>query len=430
MKRSKLIPVILFCLCFIMPLGLANHAKAKEKKENVYADITASIPHHIIKKGTSVNIKTTGTANGKKITKFSYTSENKKVATVDKNGKIKVIATGDGRIRIDSLDYPGNKTWVNFTVPERIIKVSGIKNCRAGNTYQLKASEKDVIWYCDSLSGENANPSIDSKTGELKVRNAGTIYVKCSSRDGKGLGAVYIYAAGPVIEDQNITLDPIIIDSDEHFVNTAELVASGKIPNKVTVPYTDGEKKGKVDISIDWDLFSYDDIYDEAEKYTIRGYLKEPEGYLLKGQGGEFLGSNIKIDVDFKTLQTDTRKKITAIEKVEDIILTEDKYITDVWDVLKDVKLKCKLEDDSTVEFPLGYIRYDHEIKLSKAGTYTIKLYPGTITGFVTGKEDDVFAEIKIEVVKGQTYKEVPATLDMIAPESWVIEYTSQDPIR
>ena len=425
MKKRKLILAIILSISTIFKLNYNINAQAAEEEEIVYEYINLSkcIPHTIIKTGSKVQIKLPEHAKQDKI-EYVYASEDKSILTVNQKGLIKAIAKGETVLTIAPKKSPDNGSWVGITVTDRIIKISGVKKCVAGKTYQLKASEKDVIWNCSNLYGENANASIDAKTGKLKVRNAGTIYVSCTSKDGKALGAVYIYATGPVIEQQDIVLDKIVIKKDEHLIDSTELIASDKLPKTVKVPYTHGKKKGEVELSVIWSKPFFTECYDKKGIYTIQGYLKAPEGYFLDED------SNIKVDVEFKKEQTDNRKKIVSIEPLETIIIDKDEHISYFRDAMKDTKLVCNLQDGSTVEFSVGWISYKEEY-ISAVGTYEFVVGPSETPGYNTGDYDDgPSVKLTIKVNKKQTYLRKAATLDDIAGESWVIEHTSQDPIK
>ena len=422
MKKLKLIMGLLLSVSIASNFNFTIQAQAEEETiEYEYINIFESIPYNIIEMGSSVKITLPENANEDKI-EYVYSSEDTSIASVDQSGTIKAIAPGETRITVAPKNKPDMDSWVGVTVAERIIRISGLTKCEAGKTYQLKSSEKDVVWDCSNMRGVNAKASIDSKTGKLKVRNAGLIYVKCTSKDGKSLGAIYINATGPTIERQDITLDKIVIKKDEHLINYTEMIAAGKLPKTVKAPYTYKNKKEEVELSIVWYGSYFDsNIYDKKGSYTISGYLKAPEGYFLEDEG------IVKVDVEFIKKQTDNRKKIVSI-KPDTITLSKNKHITYFWDAIIDTKLKCKLEDGSTVELPIGWVSCKEEY-ISQVGTYEFKVGPRDTPGYDTGGYPNPSAIINIKVTKEQTYLN-ESTLEDIADESWVYEHTSQDPIK
>ena len=74
-----------------------------------------------LKKGKSFTLKTKVTATGKISKKVAYKSSNKKVATVDKNGKI--VAKGNGKATITVKTADGKKATVKVTVKQATKKV-------------------------------------------------------------------------------------------------------------------------------------------------------------------------------------------------------------------------------------------------------------------------------------------------------------------
>jgi uncharacterized protein YjdB len=217
MKKFRQVFIILF-IFFIVVITYpgSNHLSASAA-EKVSFNIKAEIPYTMIESGSSVNITANATANGKKVNDFVYKTENKKIATVSAKGKITAVSLGECKIKVSSKKYSKyDSCYIDIKVVERVIKISGPKKYEAGKTYSLEASEKNVTWKLFNTYEDSAAASIDPLTGKIKVRNAGSFYVECTSEDGKGVGGVYIYAVGPVIEEQVITLDPIVIKNDLH----------------------------------------------------------------------------------------------------------------------------------------------------------------------------------------------------------------------
>lgn len=418
--------VVLLCICLIITSGLAVPIKATAAIDNTDVNINASIPLQIIKAGDSIDIKVDATVNDKKLKKFIYSSNNKKVATVSNSGRIKAISAGECEITVYPKEYKDDYTYVRLRVVDRIIKITGSDKYEAGNIYQLKASEKNVIWNMTNLDG-NARASIDPNSGKIKIRCAGEIYISCTSKDGKGLGAVYINATGPIIEDKAYEIDTITITEDEHISSFRELRASGKLPNKMKVPYTDGTKKGTVEVSILWD--SYFNQEYKVKSYIIYGEIMAPDGYQVPGGG--FNLTNVKAKIDIKIAQTDTRKKIISIEALNPINITDDEHIGQYWDVvekhLQNIQLKCTLEDGSIIELPIGSVSYKKDI--DGKGTYQCELNPEIPAGYYTDEDEEPSAKLVVKITKKQTYTEWVNSIDTIAQDSMVYEYVSQKPL-
>lgn len=418
--KKTIISLLLVILTMVS--GLEHSAQVAQAKE-VNIDFTAKISSNFIETGKSVAIKTLGSANGKKLKEFVYSPDNKKVVSVSKTGVVNALAPGDCYIKVYPKGYEDYYNYVYVRVVDRIIKITGPSKYEAGKTYQLKASEKNVEWDLHNVDDE-ARASIDPNTGKIKIRSAGLIYIACSSKDGKAFGSTYITAKGPIIEEQIYRLEPIELNKDEHIVSYAELEASGKLPKTMTVPYTYGKKKGKVEVTLNWGQ----NIHRTFEKgdNTIYGSITAPEGYLAKGY---YTGSSVELDVRVLTEQSDVRKKIISVEKVDPITINEDEHITDYWDVIEkyfsDKKLVCNLEDGSRVEFAVGGVGYTKYI--GGKGTYICQLYPKYTVGYDTGDDERASTELIINIKKKQTYEKFINSLDTIGIGSIVIEYVTQE---
>ena len=95
--------------------------------------------------GDSYQIKTTVTPSKATNKKVSYSSSNKKVATVDSKGKIKAKAAGSATITVKAKDGTGKKAAVKVTVKKKtlVTKVSvtaSKKVLTVGETLTLKAA--------------------------------------------------------------------------------------------------------------------------------------------------------------------------------------------------------------------------------------------------------------------------------------------------
>lgn len=422
MSRLKKIVSFIALICFIWVSTASSMVKAEETAN---VSLYAELPHSIIKVGSTVTIKTSATVNNKKVNNFIFSSNNKKVATVNKSGKITAVSAGECEITVYLKGYKDDHRFIGVQVVDRIIKISGPSKYVAGNTYQLKASEKNVVWDMHNLDS-SARASIDPDSGKIKIRGAGQIYIMCKSSDGKGLGAVYINTQGPEIDKTTTTLDPIEITEDEHIVSINELKASGKLPEIVSLPYTYGKKKGTVEVAVIWE----DYVEYEQGKYTISGRIDASQEKELM-YSFSYYRTYVSVDVDFKVTQTDTRKKIVSIEKLDPIIISKDEHITEFWTILEkyfvDKKLKCQLEDGSIVELPAGSIGYSKY--MNGVGTYKCELQPEETAGYDNGGYEGPRAELTIKISKKQTGEGFVNSLDTIAQESIVYEAVSQDPL-
>lgn len=397
-------------------------------REDIRPDIIADIPNHMIKVGSTVTIKTKATLKGKKLSNIYYISEDKKVAKVDQNGKITALKAGWNRIFVKAKGYPDDECIIFLWVVDRIIKINGPDKYKLGKTYQLTASEKNVRWEVYNYDWDDARASIDSDTGKLKIRNGGRSYVFCTSKDGKGKGAAYIYTKGIKIKNEIIEFDPIKIKEDMHIASKDILAKMVKLPKKVKLHYNKGKKNGVVEAKVIWDLYQYsaDDIKLIGEN-TLRGTIEPPEEYTMSQDE-----THVKLIFEFETEQTDIRKKITSIEDLEPLTISKDLHIWNYYDIedyLKTVKLKCTLDDGSVVSLPISGFSYSGNDNCNKVGTYQCCLYPNLTDDYIN--EDHLGANLKFKIKTKQSYHYIPPKLTIkdIGGYSIITDYESQAPL-
>lgn len=125
-----------------------------------------------------------------------WTSSDSKVATVDKNGSVKVA--GDGSCKITCASAKDSKVSASFQV------VSGVKatsvsldktsgSAAMGKNVQLKATVSPSNAYSGSFtwkSSDSAIASVDSN-GKVKAKSMGTATITCTTVDGSKKSATY-----------------------------------------------------------------------------------------------------------------------------------------------------------------------------------------------------------------------------------------------
>ena len=109
----------------------------------------------------------------------SYSSANKKVATVDKNGKIKAVGAGKSVITTTLKLYSGKvkKVKTKITVKGKAASVTKQTNSmKLGSKFKFsaKVSGSDhIVW----TTTKKSVVVIDKKTGVAKAKSKGTDYV-------------------------------------------------------------------------------------------------------------------------------------------------------------------------------------------------------------------------------------------------------------
>ena len=134
-----------------------------------------------LKKGKSLTLKATispSSANNKAVT---WSSSNKKVATVDKKGKVKAVAAGTVKITVKS----GSQKAVYTIVVPGTTAIKGVKSSvsvKKGKSYTLKpklsyTESPDKVTYKSS----NKKIATVSKKGVIKGKKKGTATITIKS---------------------------------------------------------------------------------------------------------------------------------------------------------------------------------------------------------------------------------------------------------
>ena len=141
-----------------------------------------------LEKGKSETLKATISPSNASNKGVTWTSSNSKVATVDKNGKVKAIATGTATIIVKTKDK--GKT-AKCTVKVKSVSVTGVKLNKAtlslekGKSETLKAtispsnaSNKGVTW-----TSSNSKVATVDKNGKVKAIAPGTATITVKTKD-------------------------------------------------------------------------------------------------------------------------------------------------------------------------------------------------------------------------------------------------------
>lgn len=153
---------------------------------------------NLSKKGKTCTVKATVYPNNAYNKYVNWTANNKKVATVDKNGKIKAIIN-KGITYVNAIAKDGSKirTRVLVVVGEKVKKITlnktsvtlnrGAKN----RTFQLKkaiknksATYKGVSWY-----SSNKNIATVNSTGKVTLKRRGKVVITVKAKDGSNKSA-------------------------------------------------------------------------------------------------------------------------------------------------------------------------------------------------------------------------------------------------
>jgi len=169
-----------------------------------------------LKKGKTFTLKTKVTVTGKASKKVAYKSSNKKVATVNANGKIIAKKKGTATITVYSKADKKKTCKIKVTVGTPVTKVKLNKtkaNLNIGKTLTLKTtlspkkpSNKGIIW-----KSSNTKVATVTSKGVVKAKKAGTVTITATAKDGSGKKAackITVKKGNPVIPTPE---EPLII---------------------------------------------------------------------------------------------------------------------------------------------------------------------------------------------------------------------------
>lgn len=148
---------------------------------------------NLSKKGKTAKLKATVYPNNAYDKSVNWTSNNKKVATVDKNGKIKaIINKGITYVNAIAKDGSNKRARVLVIVGPKVQKITLNKSSVTLNrgaknrTFQLKkaiknknATYKGVSWY-----SSNKNVATVNSNGKVTIKHRGKVVITVKAKDG------------------------------------------------------------------------------------------------------------------------------------------------------------------------------------------------------------------------------------------------------
>lgn len=143
---------------------------------------------------------------------LTWKSSNTKVATVDKNGKVKALKVGNAIITATSTDGSNVSAQCKIKVVQRVTKItlnkSIINLSKKGKTAKLKATVYPNNAYDKSINWTSNNKKVATvdKNGKIKATtNKGVTYIIAKTKDGSNKSAKLLVVVGPKV--QKITLN-------------------------------------------------------------------------------------------------------------------------------------------------------------------------------------------------------------------------------
>ena len=194
MSKAKRILALMMAVVMITgSVSMTGQAATKKKpvKKSVKSVSITNVSSGtlVLKKGKTFKLKTKVTVTGKASKKVSFSSSNKKIATVSKSGKIKAVKKGTAKITVKSTANKKKKAAIKVIVGTPVTKVSlNLKKAEAfeGETITLKATfspKKPSIKKVTYRSSNKAVATVSSN-GVVSCKKAGTATITAEAADG------------------------------------------------------------------------------------------------------------------------------------------------------------------------------------------------------------------------------------------------------
>lgn len=162
--------------------------------------------------GKSTTLKATFFPTNATNKSLTWKSSNTKVATVDKNGKVKALKVGNAIITATSTDGSNVSAQCKIKVVQRVTKItlnkSIINLSKKGKTAKLKVTVLPNDAYNKSVTWKSNNTKVVTvdKNGKIKATtNKGTTYVNAIAKDGRKIRTRILVVVGKKVK--KITLN-------------------------------------------------------------------------------------------------------------------------------------------------------------------------------------------------------------------------------
>ena len=141
--------------------------------------------------GKSTTLKATVTPTSASIRGVTWSTSNKKVATVSSKGVVKAVGKGTATIYCEATDGSGIKASCQVTVKIPVKKITLNKKSlklKLKKTYTLKAKATPTNAANKSVSWKSSNKKVVTVTqsGKITAKKKGKAYITAKAKDGSG----------------------------------------------------------------------------------------------------------------------------------------------------------------------------------------------------------------------------------------------------
>lgn len=166
-----------------------------------------------VKKGKSLTLKTKVEPSDASNKKVTYTSKNKKIATVNSKGKVTAKKVGKTTITIKSKDGKA-KTTITVIVPKKSVSKVKLnttkKTVTEGQKFTLKAtvSPSNATTKIVSWKSSNTKVATVNSSGKVTAKKPGTAKITVTTLDGNKKATCTVMVKAKVINATGITVNP------------------------------------------------------------------------------------------------------------------------------------------------------------------------------------------------------------------------------
>lgn len=267
MKQFKRGLAFLLAMVLVLSTTSVGVQAATTKKGTVKA-VTITNPSTktlVMKKGKTFKLKTSVEVTGKKVSKaVTYTTSNKKVATVTSKGKIKALKNGKATITVKSKANAKKKAILKVIVKTPVAKVTLDKSeisLTEGETAEVKATvtpetatKKDIVFESD----DETIAKVDAK-GIITAVKEGKTTITATAQDGNDKKATCVVTVTKKAEAPAKTAEPTKAPTATPDVKPSAAPTAAPTEKPDPDPY---DPNKKLDLVLD-------DTDEEDEAYSI-----------------------------------------------------------------------------------------------------------------------------------------------------------------
>ena len=206
MNKKVMKRVIAFLLVVCMISGSTLPVEAAKKKTIKAKSVKLNRNVYTLKKGKSVSLKATISPKKATTKKITWKSSNKKIATVNKKGKVTAKKKGTVKItaKVKGTSKKATCKIIVGTPVKKVILDKSAVTLKPGQSISVKAtvSPKSATTKKVTFSSSNNNIAVVNSQGIITAKSSGRAEITATTKDGTGKKAkITVTVQQPVQED-------------------------------------------------------------------------------------------------------------------------------------------------------------------------------------------------------------------------------------